>query len=151
MHITSTGTLAVAAILGLLGAVAAAPAAQPVALAAANQSKASARELVRRDLIDLPGKEVLLETVEYPPGVSSAPHRHDAQVFVYVLEGRVVMQVQGGPRMTLGPGQTFYEGPSDIHSVSANASSSEPAKILVFMIKDKGKATTRPVPAAAGR
>lgn len=119
--------------------------------AAASPSKASAQEVTRRDVVDMPGKEVLIETVDYPPGVSSARHRHDAQVFVYVLQGQVVMQVQGGPRMTLGPGQTFYEGPSDIHSVSANASSTEPAKILVFMIKDKGKATTRLVPAAPGQ
>ncbi len=106
--------------------------------------------MLRRDVVDMPGKEVLIETVDYPPGVSSNPHRHDAQVFVYVLQGQVVMQVQGGARMTLGPGQTFYESPSDIHSVSANASRTEPARILVFMIKDKGKATTRAVPAAPG-
>jgi quercetin dioxygenase-like cupin family protein len=107
---------------------------------------AVAKEIMRRDVVDMPGKELLVETVEYPPGVSSAPHRHDAQVVVYVLQGRVVMQVKGGPRMNLGPGETFYEGPSDIHSVSGNASSSKPATIVVFMIKDKGKPTTRPVP-----
>lgn len=119
--------------------------------AAASASKSSAHEISRTDVVDMPGKEVLIETVDYPPGVSSPPHRHDAQTFVYVLQGQVVMQVQGGPRLTLGPGQTFYESPTDIHSVSANASSTEPAKILVFMIKDKGKATTRLVPAAPGQ
>lgn len=126
-------------------------AAQPDASAPANATKSRAQELMRRDVVDMPGKEVLMETVEYPPGVSSPPHRHDAQVFVYVVEGHVVMQVTGGPRMALGPGGTFYESPSDIHSVAANASSSEPAKILVLMIKDKGKPTTRLVPAAPGQ
>lgn len=96
-------------------------------------------ELMRRDVVGMPGKEVVVSTVEFAPGVHSRPHRHDAQVFVYVLQGRVVMQVKGGPRLTLGPGQTFYEGPDDIHTVSDDASSTEPAKILVFMIKDKGK------------
>ena len=77
---------------------------------------------------------------------SSPPHGHSAQVFVYVLEGRVNMQVKGGPQMTLGPGETFYEKPTDIHSVSANASTTEPAKFLVVMVKDKN-ATTTPAPA----
>ncbi len=94
--------------------------------------------LMSRDLAAAPGKEVVLLTVEYPPGGSSSPHRHNAQTFVYVLEGSVVMQVKGGPAQTLGPGQTFYEGPDDIHVVSRNASQSEPAKFLVVFVKDKG-------------
>ncbi len=105
----------------------------------------SAKELMRRDVIGLPGKEVVLSTVEVAPGASSAPHRHDAQVFVYMLRGKMIMQVRGGPRMTLGPGQTFYENPADVHTVSANASDTEPAKFLAFMIKDKGKAGFIPV------
>lgn len=93
--------------------------------------------LMAQDIVGIPGKEVTMSTVEYAPGGSSPPHRHDAQVFVYVLEGHVVMQVEGGPRVTLGPGETFYETPADVHSVSANASTTEPAKFLVFMLKDK--------------
>ncbi len=104
-----------------------------------------ARELMTRDLIGAPGKEVVVSTIDVPPGASSAPHRHDAQVFVYILEGRMIMQVKGGPRMTLGPGQTFYENPSDIHAVSANASKTEPAKFLVLSIKDKDKPGSIPV------
>lgn len=106
--------------------------------------KTASQELMRKDLGNAPGKEVVMSTVEYPPGGSSSPHRHDAQVFVYVLQGNVIMQVRGGPQMRLGPGQTFYEKPSDVHIVSANASKTEPAKILVMMIKDKGKPATRP-------
>jgi quercetin dioxygenase-like cupin family protein len=86
-------------------------------------------------------------TVTYVPGGASLPHRHDAQVFVYVLEGAMTMQVDGGPATTIGPGQTFYEGPNDVHRVSANASRTEAAKILVFMIKDKGKPASRKVAA----
>src|SRR6185437_3477390 len=105
---------------------------------ATTASHSIAKEVMRKDLIGVPGKEVVMSTVEYPPGVASAPHRHDSQVLVYVLEGRVIMQVKGGPRMELGPGETFYENPTDIHSVSANASKTEPAKILAILIKDKG-------------
>ena len=154
MGITKVGAFATSACVAALLATSAsdsALAAQPSTAAAASPPKSIAQEVTRRDAVDMPGKEVLVETVEYPPGVSSPAHRHDAQVFVYVLQGQVVMQVQGGPRLTLGPGQTFYESPSDIHSVAANASSTEPAKILVFMIKDKGKATTRLVPASPGQ
>lgn len=100
------------------------------------------KELMRRDLIGIPGREVVMSTVEIPPGASSPSHRHYAQVFVYVLEGRVIMQVKGGPRVTLGPGQTFYESPTDIHTFSANASKTQPAKILAILIKDKGKPGT---------
>jgi len=99
--------------------------------------------LMQKDLLAAPGKEVVMSTVEYPPGGGSPSHRHDAQVFVYVLEGHVKMQVKGGPLLTLGPGETFYESPTDIHVVSANASTTEPAKILAILIKDKGKPTTR--------
>jgi quercetin dioxygenase-like cupin family protein len=77
-------------------------------------------------------------TVDFPPGFSSPVHRHNAQVSVYVLEGSVVMQVKGGKEITLSPGQSFYESPSDIHVVSRNASSTKPAKFLVFLIKEKG-------------
>jgi len=94
--------------------------------------------LLSKDLTDLPNKEGLMITVEYPPGGSDPIHRHNAHVFVYVLEGSVVMQVKGGKETTLTPGQSFYEGPDDVHVVSRNASSTKPAKFIVFFVKDKG-------------
>jgi quercetin dioxygenase-like cupin family protein len=108
-------------------------------------SVATVSELMTKDLIGARGKEVLMITVTYLPGGASLPHRHDAQVFVYVLEGEMTMQVKGGPLVTVQPGQTFYEGPGDIHQVSANASRTAPAKILVFMVKDKAKPASREV------
>ena len=104
--------------------------------AAAQQSRATA--LMTKDLTGIPGKEGLMTTVEYPPGASGQVHRHNAHVFVYVLEGSIVMQVAGGKEVTLTPGQTFYENPGDVHTVGRNASATEPAKFLVFMVKDKG-------------
>jgi quercetin dioxygenase-like cupin family protein len=98
-----------------------------------------------RELTDIPGKEVLMLTVEYPPGGSDPVHRHDAHGFLYVLEGSVVMQVQGGTEVTLTPGQTFYEGPDDVHVVGRNASTTRPAKFLVLLVKDKGAPTLVPV------
>ena len=83
-------------------------------------------------------------TVEYAPGASSAEHRHNAHTFVYVLQGSLVMRVKGGKEVTLGPGQTFYESPDDIHTVSKNASATKPAKFLVFMVKEKGAPATVP-------
>ena len=94
--------------------------------------------LITKDLAVLPGEQVLMYTVDFPPGFSSPIHRHNAQVSVYVLEGSVVMQVRGQKEVTLGPGQSFYEDPSDIHTVSRNASSTKPAKFLVFLINKKG-------------
>lgn len=94
--------------------------------------------LLSNDLVGVSGKEVLMYTVDFPPGFSSPIHRHNAQVSVYVLEGSVVMQVRGGKEVTLGPGQSFYESPDDIHVVSRNASSTKPAKVLVHLIKEKG-------------
>ena len=94
--------------------------------------------LITKDLAVLPGEQVLMYTVDFPPGFSSPVHRHDAQVSVYVLEGSVVMQVRGQEELTLGPGQSFYEDPNDIHIVSRNASSTKPAKFLVFLINKKG-------------
>ena len=94
--------------------------------------------LFSKDLTDLPGKEGLMITVEYPPGGSDPIHRHNAHAFVYVLEGSIVMQLRGGKEVTLTPGQTFYEGPSDVHVVGRNASQTKPAKFVVFLVKDKG-------------
>jgi len=101
--------------------------------------------LLTKDLAGLAGKEATMLTVEYPPGASSTKHRHNANTFVYVLEGSVVMQVEGGKETTLGPGQTFYESPDDVHVVSKNASNSQPAKFLVFFVKDKGAPASAPV------
>jgi quercetin dioxygenase-like cupin family protein len=91
-----------------------------------------------RELTDIPGKEVLMLTVEYPPGGSDPVHRHDAHGFINVLEGSVVMQVHGGKEVTLTPGQTFDEGPDDVHVVGRNASTTRPAKFLVVLVKTKG-------------
>src|SRR6187200_484733 len=94
--------------------------------------------LMLKDLADIPGKEVLMITVEYPPGGTDPVHRHDAHAFIYVLEGSIVMQVRGGKEVTLTPGQTFYEGPGDVHTVGRNASRTEPAKFLVLLLKSEG-------------
>ena len=100
--------------------------------------EAKVASLMSKALAENPGKEVLMITVEYPPGSVDPIHRHNAQAFVYVLEGSIVMQVRGGKEVTLTPGQTFYEGPDDVHVVGRNASATEPARFLVVLIKDKG-------------
>jgi quercetin dioxygenase-like cupin family protein len=95
-------------------------------------------ELFSKALHDIEGKEVLMLRVEYPPGGADPIHRHDAHAFVYVLEGSIVMQVRGGPEVTLTPGQTFYEGPDDVHTVGRNASATQPAKFIVVLVKNSG-------------
>ena len=107
--------------------------------------EASVTSLLSKDLTDFPGKEGLMIMVEYPPGSSDPIHRHNAHAFVYVLEGSVVMQLKGGKETTLTPGQTFYEGPDDVHVVGRNASSTKPAKFLVLLVKDKGAPVLVPV------
>ena len=107
--------------------------------------EAAVAQLMSKDLASCPGKEGLMITVEYPPGHSDEIHRHNANAFVYVLEGSVVMQVRGGKEVTLGPGQTFYEGPDDVHVVGRNASKTKPAKFVVFLVKDKGAPVLVPV------
>jgi quercetin dioxygenase-like cupin family protein len=94
--------------------------------------------LVSKDLADFPGREMLMITVDYPPGYAGHIHRHDAHSFIYVLEGSVVMGVRGSPEVTLTKGQTFYEGPSDVHTVGRNASTTKPAKLVVVLLKKKG-------------
>ena len=101
--------------------------------------------IVSKDLAEFPGKEGLMITVVYPPGSSDPIHRHNAHAFVYVLEGSVVMQVKGGKEMTLTPGQSFYEGPKDIHVVGRNASTTKPAKVLVLLVKNKNAPVLIPV------
>ena len=102
-------------------------------------------ELMTKKLTEIPGKEVLMISVEYPPGGSDPIHRHNASAFVYVLEGSIVMQVKGGKQVTLGPGETFYEGPDDVHIVGRNASKTKPAKFVVLLIKDPGAPVLVPV------
>ena len=113
--------------------------------------EAKVTPLLSKDIAKCPGKEGLMITVEYPPGASDPVHRHNANAFVYVLEGSIVMQVKGGKEVTLTPGQTFYEGPNDIHTVGRNASTTKPAKFVVFLVKEKGAPVLVPVsPTAAG-
>src|SRR5215510_9339230 len=106
--------------------------------------EANVMPLMSKDLTECPGKEGVMITVAYPPGHSDQVHRHNAYAFVYVLEGSVVMQVRGGKEVTLTPGQTFYEGPADVHVVGRSASKTKPAKFVVFFVKDKGAPITVP-------
>jgi quercetin dioxygenase-like cupin family protein len=110
--------------------------------ATAQESKVTS--LMSKALTENPGKEVLMITVEHAPGGSNAIHRHNAQAFVYVLGGSIVMQLKGGQQVTLTPGQTFYEGPDDVHVVDRNASGTQPAKFLVVLIKDRGAPAVLP-------
>jgi quercetin dioxygenase-like cupin family protein len=114
--------------------------------AASQAPQASVTSLTSKDLPELPGKEVLMITVDYPPGSVDPIHRHNAHAFVYVLEGSIIMRVKGGKEVTLTPGQTFYEGPDDVHVVGRNASSTKPAKFVAFFIKDKGAPVLVPAP-----
>ena len=118
-------TVALAASAGLTAPAPAAP--QPVVA-----------PIMQKNLADPPGKEMLMLSVEYPPGAVETIHRHDAYAFIYVLEGTIIEQVRGGKEVTLTPGQTFYEGPDDVHVVGRNASTTKPAKFIVVMVKKQG-------------
>jgi quercetin dioxygenase-like cupin family protein len=107
-------------------------------------SQATVNSLFQTDVADVTNQEIVVLEVNYPAGNDSPVHRHNAHTIVYVLEGSVIMAVAGGEPQTLGPGDVFYESPDDIHSVSRNASATEPAKILVFFLKEKGAASTEP-------
>ena len=107
--------------------------------------EAKVTQLMSKDLKDFPGKEGLMIAVEYPPGATDPIHRHNAHAFVYVLEGSIVMQLKGGKEVTLKPGETFYEGPDDVHIVGRSADKTKPAKFVVFLIKDKGAPVLVPV------
>ena len=133
---TSTRLILVLASLVPIMLVAQEPHARP-------ESKVT--QLMSKDLPNFPGKEGVMITVDSPPGSSDPIHRHNANAFVYVLEGSVVMQVRGGKQVTLTPGQTFYEGPDDVHIVGRNASNTKPAKFVVFLVKDKGAPALVPV------
>ena len=109
-----------------------------VSAASVENKEAKVTTLFSKDLQEAPGKEGMMITVEYPPGSVDPVHRHNAHGFIYVLEGSVVMQVKGGKEVTLTPGQTYYEGPEDVHVVGRNASQTKPAKMVVFFVKDKG-------------
>ena len=119
--------------------------AQPAKAAPAKAPQAKVTSLMSKDLPESPGKEMLMITVEHPPGGSSPVHRHKAHAMVYVLEGSAVMQVKGGKEVTLTAGQAFYEGPDDVHVVGRNASQTKPAKFVVVLIKDKGAPVVVPV------
>jgi quercetin dioxygenase-like cupin family protein len=106
--------------------------------------------LMSKDLPEFRGKEALMINVVYPPGASDPIHRHNAHAFLYVLEGSVVMQVKGGKEITLTPGQTFYEGPNDVHTVGRNASKTRPARFIVVLLKDKNAPVLVPVQPAIG-
>jgi quercetin dioxygenase-like cupin family protein len=107
--------------------------------------EAIVKEIMEKPLPDYPGKEALMIRVEYPPGAVDPVHRHDAHAFLYVLEGSIVMQVKSGQPVTLKPGDTFYEGPDDIHTVGRNASKTKRAKFIVLLLKDKGRPVLTPV------
>jgi quercetin dioxygenase-like cupin family protein len=106
---------------------------------------AAVTPLISKAFANIPGKEGLMVVVDYAPGAVDPVHRHDAHVFVYVLEGEIIMQVKGGKEVRLKPGETFYEDPDDIHVVGKNASDTEPAKFLVFFVKDEGAPPLTPV------
>jgi quercetin dioxygenase-like cupin family protein len=114
-------------------------------LAAAPTEAADVKELFATDLPDYPGKEGRMIEVSYPPGAQDVVHRHDANAFVYVLEGKIIMQLKGKPAVTLKAGQTFYEGPTDVHVVGRNASNTEPARFVVVLLKAKGAPVLTPV------
>ncbi|HET9385121.1 MAG TPA: cupin domain-containing protein [Gemmatimonadales bacterium] len=107
--------------------------------------EAKVTTLLSRELTNVPGRELLMILVEYAPGGTDPIHRHNAQALIYVLDGTIVMQVRGGEQVTLTAGQTFYEGPDDVHVVGRNASNTKPATFLAFFVKDKGAPLLVPV------
>ena len=119
--------------------------AAPLMLAPVPAEAADVKQLFAIDLADYPGKESLMLEVSYPPGAQDMVHRHDAHAFVYVLEGQIVMQLKGQPAVTLKAGQTYYEGPADVHVVGRNASNTEPARFVVVFLKGKGAPILTPV------
>ncbi|MGH8230127.1 MAG: cupin domain-containing protein [Steroidobacteraceae bacterium] len=131
-------------ILGLVAAACCFAGTATLASAAPHRGAGGIHILNTKNLTDIPGKQAVMLTLEVPPGGSSPAHRHDAHVWVYVLDGTFITQVKGKPKETLHKGQWFYEGPNDIHEVSANGSSTRPLKLLIFMIKNQGKPLTMP-------
>jgi quercetin dioxygenase-like cupin family protein len=130
--------------LALLSLMTGTAMAQPAKAESAKAPQAKVTSLMSKDLPESPGKEALMIMVEYPPGSSDPIHRHNAHAFVYVFEGSIVMQVKDGKQVTLTPGQTFYEGPNDVHVVGRNASKTKRARFVVLLIKDKGAPVVLP-------
>ena len=124
--------------LRILGAALVLACGAPFTETASAAPHAVVTRLMSKDIAEMPSKEMLMITVEYPPGSVDPVHRHDAYAFVYVLSGSIVMKVRGGKQVTLGPGQTFYEGPNDVHTVGRNASKTKPAKFIAVFLKNKG-------------
>jgi quercetin dioxygenase-like cupin family protein len=122
----------------ILGTTLALGCSAPLTLSANNAPHPVVVPIMQKDLSDVPGKEMVMITVDYPPGAVESIHRHDAYAFVYVLDGSIIEQVRGGKEVTLTPGQTFYEGPNDVHTVGRNASNTKPAKFVVVLLKKKG-------------
>jgi quercetin dioxygenase-like cupin family protein len=110
--------------------------------AALSQTRSVGKDLMVKELPDLAGKEALVRANTYPPGTSNPPHRHDAHVFLHLLEGQLIVQLKGGEPVTLNPGDTYYEAPSDVHVMSRNPSATVSAKALIFMVKEKGAPAT---------
>jgi len=119
--------------------------ARPAPAAGIEHDGVTVTPVMTQELPDYPGKEAVMITVEYAPGAADPVHRHDAHGFIYVLEGSIIMGVKGGKEVTLLPGQTFHEGPKDIHTVGRNASKTKPAKFLVLLLKEKGAPILTPV------
>ena len=113
-----------------------------MAFSGARAGTGKATTLMVKELPDFLGKEGMVEVVDFAPGEVSQPHRHNADLFVYVLEGSVVTQVKGDAPKTMNAGEVFYESPTEVHTVSRNASATQPAKLLVFYVKVKGAAST---------
>jgi quercetin dioxygenase-like cupin family protein len=107
--------------------------------------EAKVTTLMEKPLPNFPGKDVQMFTVEYPPGSQDPVHRHNANGFIYVLEGSIVMAVNDGKPVTLTAGQTYYEGPNDVHTIGRNASKTAPARFLVVLLKDKDAPLLIPV------
>jgi quercetin dioxygenase-like cupin family protein len=116
-----------------------------IAVPAFASPEAVVTPLVTKDLPEFKGKEGVMILVEYPPGASDPIHRHNAHAFVYVLEGSIVMQLRNAAQVTLSPGQTYYEGPNDVHIVGRNASNTQRARFVVFLVKNKGAPILEPV------
>ena len=136
--------LSVVVASALAGPLALAAPPRQAAVSAAKPADRIVTELMTKDLPDIADKDVLMITVDYPPGAADPVHRHDADSFIYVLEGSIVMQLRGQKEVTLTPGQTFYEGAKDVHTVGRNASKTEPAKFLVLLLKKKGTPAVLP-------
>ena len=111
-------------------------------LALAQTPRSVGKDLMVKELPDLAGREALVRANVYPPGTSNPPHRHDAHVFLHILEGQLIVQLKGGQPVTLNPGDTYYESPDDIHVMSRNPSDSVPVKALIFMVKKTGAPST---------